>query len=469
MLPIAFEKKMKKLLGAEYDAFQESFQNEHYQALRFNPLKGNLADFLEEVDFSLRPVPWAENGFYYDGQNCRPGKHPFHEAGVYYIQEPSAMVPGALLEAKPGEYILDLCAAPGGKTTQIASSMKQEGLLISNEIHPARAKILAENVERMGIQNAIVTNESPERLAKHFPLFFDRIMVDAPCSGEGMFRKNEDACTEWSPENVALCAERQAHILDCAASMLVPGGHIVYSTCTFSPEENEGSIQAFLERHPNFQIEEASLHPLLSHGHPEWVGSDNAALTHSIRIWPHKVDGEGHFACVLKKEGTPLPTNLRVCMAGALTGERQGDYTDCISFLEDTLIADHPFFTGNKKQPLRGNLVRFGDQLYLTPENCPSVQGLKVLRLGLHLGTVKKNRFEPAHALALSLQKNEVRHAISIDLSQACHYIQGETFPSDLEKGWYLICVEEHSLAWGKLAGGMVKNHYPKGLRKNLL
>ena len=229
MLPQEFENRMKKMLGEEYPDFAASYDRERFQSLRLNPLKADREKFLEQAPFSLSPVPWAEYGFYYESSE-QPGKHPYHDAGVYYIQEPSAMAPAEYLDAEPGEKILDLCAAPGGKSTQIAVKMRGKGILVCNEIHPARAKILSENVERMGIRNAIVLNETPQKLAEHFTEYFDRILVDAPCSGEGMFRKNETACEEWSMENVRLCAERQDEILDCAASMLRPGGRLVYST-----------------------------------------------------------------------------------------------------------------------------------------------------------------------------------------------------------------------------------------------
>jgi NOL1/NOP2/fmu family ribosome biogenesis protein/23S rRNA U2552 (ribose-2'-O)-methylase RlmE/FtsJ len=339
------------------------------------------------------------------------------------------MSPGAHIEAKPGERILDLCAAPGGKTTQIAAGMQGEGLLISNEIHTARAKILAENVERMGIRNAIVTNESPDRLAGLFLNYFDKIMVDAPCSGEGMFRKTPEARDEWSVENVMLCAKRQLEILNCAAEMLKAGGRIVYSTCTFSKEENEDVIEAFCEGHEEFQ--------LITKG----------------RLFPHKVQGEGHFYAVLEKQGTLQKSDVQkkeVSFKG---------YKDCEEFIKQ-----------NIRCPLYGTVVNFGDTLNLLPPGAPSLQGMKVLRAGLQLGTLKKNRFEPSHALALALRPDEVMHVVnlSIDSPEIYDFINGETFEYQGEKGWYLICVEGYSIGWGKLAGGVMKNHYPKGLRKNL-
>lgn len=270
MLPEAFQEKMKALLGGEYGDFIKSYEKERVQGLRFNQLKVNIDEIPDEMqsEFQLKKIPWVKEGYYYHSQS-RPGKHAWHEAGVYYIQEPSAMAVVELLDPKPGDVVLDLCGAPGGKTTHIASRMKGEGLLVSNEIHPARVKILSQNVERMGIANAVVTNADSRKLTDYFPEFFDKIVVDAPCSGEGMFRKDEGARAEWSPASVRLCAERQAEILDNAAAMLKGGGRLVYSTCTFSPEENEGSIQAFLERHPEFFVEQVPVYEGFGHGRPE--------------------------------------------------------------------------------------------------------------------------------------------------------------------------------------------------------
>ncbi len=473
-LPQDFMKRMQEMLGDEYDAFLQSYENTNYQALRVNRLKGSTQDFSSRCDFGdrLSPVTWTCDGFYYPS-DIRPGKHPFHEAGVYYIQEPSAMMPAALLDAQPGERVLDLCAAPGGKSTQIASAMQQQGILISNEIHPARAKILSENMERMGVRNAIVTNESPQTLAPHFPLYFDRIMVDAPCSGEGMFRKNEEAVNEWSLENVQLCADRQDEIIDCAHQMLRPGGTMVYSTCTFAPAENEGSIERFLSRHPEYN------------------------LVSQQRLWPHKIHGEGHFVAVLKKKATDDHASQSVsssCAHSAFSlrdghletvksapkkknkksAPSAGTDLSCLSeFLEHTVLL-----------PLSGNIELFGDQIYLLPQDAPSLAGLRVLRAGLHLGTILKNRFEPSHALALSLRPEDVVLEVMLTsagsesnpdaadstngFQTACHFISGQTFPWDGEKGWYLICLDGYSLGWGKLAGGIMKNHYPKGLRKTI-
>lgn len=459
MLPQLFLDRMEQMLGGEYPAFLSSYEDERYQALRINPQKTDRNRFMEETSFHLQPVPWERNGFYYEKED-RPGKHPYHEAGVYYIQEPSAMAPAAYLDAQPGERVLDLCAAPGGKSTQIAAAMQGEGLLVSNEIQPVRAKILSENIERMGIKNAMVTNESPQALAAVFTEYFDRIMVDAPCSGEGMFRKNEQAYQEWSPDNVKLCAARQQEILSCAASMLRPGGRMVYSTCTFAPEENEGAIGAFLESHPQFHVVPVETFSGMSAGVPAWAGLDKEEITHTIRLFPHHLHGEGHFVAVLEKEGTVSENYQGYCANGEEKPLAKGEAKAYLSGLKD--------FLGEVPADYAGRLLTFGEQLYLMPEHMPATKRLRVLRPGLHLGTVKKNRLEPAHALALSLSPQEARYTWDLSVEEACAYLSGQTFPAEGEKGWYVITVDGYSIGWGKLAGAVMKNHYPKGLRKQL-
>ena len=444
MLPQQFLDRMEKMLGEEYPDFLAGYDKPKHQSLRVNSLKGSSRELEEKVSFLQNPVSWAEDGYYYKEEE-RPGKHPFHEAGVYYIQEASAMAPAAYLKAQPGERVLDLCAAPGGKSTQIAADLKGRGLLISNEIHPQRAKILSENIERMGIRNALVVSHEPAYLAERFPGYFDKIMVDAPCSGEGMFRKNEAAVYEWTPQNVEMCASRQDAILESAAIMLRPGGSLVYSTCTFAEDEDEGTISRFLNKHPEFQMEKIEKYSGMSSG---FFPCEDA-----IRLWPHKLEGEGHFLACLKKEGVPPEKTV------SLYGEERGiPLKDCKEWQE--------FKNQYLKVDLHGVYLKFGDQLYLAPEETPSLKGLKVLRAGIHLGTLKKNRFEPAHALALTLKPDEVKYSFELSVQSAADYLGGQTFAAEGEKGWYLITVEGYSLGWGKLAGNMMKNHYPKGLRK---
>ncbi|MCH5275470.1 MAG: RsmB/NOP family class I SAM-dependent RNA methyltransferase [Lachnospiraceae bacterium] len=458
MLPKEFLTRMQSLLGEEFPAFELSFEREPYKALRVNTEKITVEDFLRISPFALRRVPWTENGFYYEVGD-QPGRHPFHEAGLYYIQEPSAMAPAPFLEVKEGERVLDLCAAPGGKTTQLAAGMKGEGLLISNEIHPARARILSENVERMGLVNTIVTNESPEKLAKVVPGYFDKILVDAPCSGEGMFRKNEEAAGEWSPENVTLCSRRQDQILEEAAKMLRPGGRLVYSTCTFAPEEDEGSISRFLHEHPEFSVQYVKKPEGFQAGRPDWIMHPVPGLEDTMRLMPHKIEGEGHYLAILQKESGPGGSFLCTAAGGEEKGLSEKEYRDFTLFCEENL----------REFPFRGIYLRFGEQLYLGPAGMPALKGLKVLRPGLHLGTFKKNRFEPSHALALALRPTQVRRYINLSAegNEAARFLSGQTLTyKDGEKGWCLVCVEGCSLGWGKLTAGILKNHYPKGLRK---
>ena len=453
-LPQEFLDRMKEMLGEDYPAFLESYACPNRQSLRVNTLKGTKEAFLQKAAFDLTPVAWEENGFYY-GAEYQPGRHPWHEAGVYYIQEASAMAPAVFLGAAPGERVLDLCAAPGGKSGQIAAAMRQQGILVLNEIHPARAKILSENAERMGMANAIVTNAAPEELAQRFMGWFDRILVDAPCSGEGMFRKNPEACLEWSLPNVELCARRQDTILDSAAGMLRAGGRLVYSTCTFAPEEDEGSVLRFLRRHPEFEPENVPLLEGMERGFTRCETEGPSAC--SLRLWPHRLAGEGHFLAVLRKTGERL-------------GARREKYRE-EKGLSPAEYADYTKFAKENLAVLpEGRYLRFGEQLYLAPAGTPSLRGLRVLRPGLHLGTQKKGNFVPAHALALFLKPQEAVRCLDLpaDGREAADFLAGETLSAEGEKGWYLIAADGYSIGWGKLAGGQMKNHYPKGLRKKI-
>lgn len=427
-LPVQFMERMKQMLGEEYEEFLASYDKERAYGMRINTLKMSKEDALNLLPFSLETVPWCETGFYYKEEE-RPGKHPFHEAGLYYIQEPSAMITAELAEITPGDIVLDLCAAPGGKSTQLACKMQGKGVLISNEINTQRAAVLSQNIERMGIRNAIVTNESPERLSKFLPSFFDKIVVDAPCSGEGMFKKEPLAVSEWSEENVENCAKRQLEILSYASFMLKPGGRIIYSTCTFAEQENEEVIQGFVEQHSEYEI--VSMH----------------------RIWPHKVKGEGHFAAVLQKTGES--TGANACF------KQQ-------KLEKSKLMQVEEFMKTTLQEKLEGAFVAFGENLFLLPKEAPELKGLKVLRPGLHVGSFKKNRFEPAHALSHALKVNECRHILnySMEEQEVERFLRGETLEGEAaEKGWYLVCVENQPLGFAKYSNGMFKNHYPKGLR----
>lgn len=478
-LPIEFEKKMKAFLGNEWDDFLYSYDNNRFQALRFNTLKvqshEEIMRILKVLGISSdKRVSWANEAYYFD-ENVRPGKHPYHEMGLYYIQEPSAMSAAALLAPKPGMRVLDLCAAPGGKSTQLATYLGDSGLLVSNEINTQRSRILSQNIERMGIKNAIVTNEDSFVLASHFPGFFNAIQVDAPCSGEGMFRKLPEAIEQWSMENVAICAARQKEILDNAAVMLKPGGTIVYSTCTFSKEENEDVIEYFLERHPDFTLEEME------------------------RFWPHKVDGEGHFVAKLVRRGSvnELGADYDVCEDSCNKVEDTGLKADrktkknknsknrknetkpaltkenmklLSEFLDETISEDMAAWIKNSR------LVMFGEQLYRLPDMEVDIKGLKVQRAGLHIGEFKKQRFEPSHSLALALKLSEAKNVVKLtwDDPQTTGFFNGQSvmlsdeLAAECKKGWALVCVDGYPAGWGKVNGAQVKNHYPKGLRNKI-
>lgn len=460
-LPIEFEKKMKAFLGDEWDDFLYSYDNNRFQALRFNTLKVQSPEermrILKTFKISSdKKVSWANEAYYFD-ENVRPGKHPYHEMGLYYIQEPSAMSAAALLAPKPGMRVLDLCAAPGGKSTQLATYLGDSGLLVSNEINTQRSRILSQNIERMGIKNAIVTNEDSFVLASHFPGFFNAIQVDAPCSGEGMFRKLPEAIEQWSMENVAICAERQKEILDNAAVMLKPGGTIVYSTCTFSKEENEDVIEYFLERHPDFTLEEME------------------------RFWPHKVDGEGHFVAKLVRRGC-VDTDLkadRKTKKNKNSKNRKNETKPALTkenmkllseFLDETISEDVAAWIKNSR------LVMFGEQLYRLPDMEVDIKGLKVQRAGLHIGEFKKQRFEPSHSLALALKLNDAKNLVKLtcDNPQTIGFFNGQSVmlsdeqAAECKKGWALVCVDGYPAGWGKVNGAQVKNHYPKGLRNKI-
>ena len=482
-LPIEFEKKMKNFLGDEWEDFLYSYDNNRFQALRFNTLKvgqnksadTEITKIMDTLGIPMdKKVTWANDAYYYE-EDKRPGKHPYHEMGLYYIQEPSAMSAAALLAPKPGMRVLDLCAAPGGKSTQLATYLGYSGLLVSNEINTQRSRILSQNIERMGIKNAIVTNEDSFVLASHFPSFFNAIQVDAPCSGEGMFRKLPEAVEQWSTENVAICAARQKEILDNAAVMLKPGGVIVYSTCTFSREENEDVIEHFLESHSDFTLEEME------------------------RFWPHKVDGEGHFVAKLVRRGSvnEFDADYEVCEENCNKVEDTGLKDDrknkknknnknrknetktaltkenmklLSEFLDETVSEDMAAWIKNAR------LVMFGEQLYRLPDMEVDIKGLKVQRAGLHVGEFKKQRFEPSHSLALALKLSDAQNVVKLtcDDPQTTGFFNGQSVmlsdwqAAECKKGWALVCVDGYPAGWGKVNGAQVKNHYPKGLRNKI-
>ncbi len=450
-LPQQFTDRMREMLGSDHEAFIDCYEKPPVKSFRLNRRKVLPVDYARmgrilAENNAPEEVSFWQGAYYYD--DARPGSSPYHEAGICYVQEASAMYPVTLLDVDDsGMKVLDLCAAPGGKSSQIAELMNGSGLLVSNEIIPSRASILSENMERMGVENALVISSDPKDLIGRFPVFFDRILVDAPCSGEGMFRRNPEAISEWSPQNVTMCAGRQDMILDCAAAMLAPGGRIVYSTCTFSNEEDEGSIERFLSRHSDFSICDGP-----------------------HRLFPHTFKGEGHFACALEHKGAGNRNGVTVPRYASVSQNRPPfSLSNALlsSFLDETIAKNGRFY--DKLTTGSDRLLGFGDSIYLAPEHMPDIKGLKVLRAGIKLGTFKKNRFEPDHALSHVLGCDDVCSYVNLygDSNEVRQYLSGMTLNCDRDmKGWCLVCVDGFPLGWGKAAGKVVKNHYPRGLRK---
>jgi len=445
---------MRALLGAEADAFLESLEGPPQVGLRVNTLKCSVREFERLSPWRLTPVPWCASGFLLT-EPARPGLHPLHRAGVYYLQEPSAMAVAEAVAPEPGEWVLDLAAAPGGKATQLASLMQNRGLLVANEVTRGRVRALGENLERWGARNTVITSESVSKLAERWGAVFDRVLLDAPCSGEGMFRKSEEARSGWSEHTVAACAARQGGLLEEAARLVRPGGVLVYSTCTFAPEENEAVVAQFLSTTPEFRPLPLTL-PGARSGRPEWVAEPAAGLEHAARFWPHLSPGEGHFIAKLRREGGPQ-TRVKPPLAAPLP--RQADDL-WRAFVRET-------FSRNPVQD--APLALQGDNLYALPERLPDLAGIQTLRTGLWLGTLRKNRFEPSHSLALALNPEALAGARTLALAadgpELRRYLQGDVLEAPGEDGWLVVTVAGFALGWGRRSRGVVKNFYPKGLR----
>ena len=454
-LPEAYIAQMKRLLGeAGFFAYEQSLSQPVTRARRVNLLlrpDGSLPCPVEGVG---EAVPWAKGCCFVEG-DARPGLSPLHEGGLFYLQEPSALSAVSVLAPQPGERVLDLCAAPGGKSTQIAGLMQGRGLLVCNEPVPSRAQILSRNVERMGVRNAIVTSAMPAQLAPRFPAFFDRILVDAPCSGEGMFRRQPEARDEWSAGSPRGCADRQLEILEAAAKMLAPGGALVYSTCTFNDTENEGVLARFTAAHPEFALEAFEL-PGLPSGSRGYV-----------HLYPHEIRGEGHFVSLLRKapDAPGAPENEEKPRRAVKPARGRGEQAKkaqqpAIAVPEDVLAPGVSF----------DRLHAAGGSLWALPEGLDDLSrldGLRVLRTGLLLAHAEGRRAEPDHALAMALTPCEAARTAELDEAQALAYQAGETLElGDLEPGYTLLTLRGVSLGFGKQAGGVMKNHYPKGLRR---
>ena len=507
-LPVDYQKKIQNLLGEDYENYLNSFAHTGRQAIRVNQLKTEPAEFLRRfhdvhhhnepsspseekgslflTDSLFCPVPWCGTGYIYEGTD-RLSLHPYYQAGLYYIQDPSAMAPAAFLPVKPGERVLDLCAAPGGKTTALGAALQGKGVLIANDISASRCRALLKNVQLAGLPNVIITCERPDRLAARLPEYFDKILVDAPCSGEGMFRKDPAMVHSWSPEEVDRYSSLQKEILAAAARMLKPGGCILYSTCTYSPEENEQVVETLLAD-GTFTLMPLPAYAGVDQGHPEWSLSGRKELTFCRRFWNHRVQGEGQFAALIKKN---IFNNIdtRACRykeedykkknggrskrsaQGRQKGSVPEEFAAFINHIhplsgEDSFLLSLADGSGSDDR-----LTRIDERIFLLPENAPDLNHIRVISSGLHLGSCRKNRFEPGQALALALKAEEYDQVLRIPSGDAridrylrCETIDAEDCPG--YDGWCLICVDDYPLGWGKVQKGRIKNKYPAAWRK---
>lgn len=451
-LPEKYTERMKVLLGEEeYQEYLKSFEQKNVRGLRVNTLKISPEEFEKISPFSLKKIPWTDNGYYYE-DDVQPAKHPYYYAGLYYIQEPSAMTPAQLLPVEPGDCVLDVCAAPGGKSTELAAKLKGKGVLVSNDISNSRAKALLKNIELMGVKNAYVVSEIPEKLVAKFAGYFDKILIDAPCSGEGMFRKEPSMVKSWEEHGVEFFEKLQKGIIDSAVKMLKPGGKILYSTCTFSPEEDEGSMKYLLSKNEDFTIERPQkVWHEFAPGHPEWVDGPEE-LKDCIRLWPHKLQGEGHFISLLSKQGEE---------------GRKANFLGKKKFVMPEEAAE--FFSHVTMELPLENCVQVKEKLFCLPDADIDMKGYRVLRSGLYLGDLKKNRFEPSQSLAMALKIEEYDQTVnfSSDDINVRKYLKGETleFSDNDATGLFLICVDGFPLGWAKANKGKLKNKYHSGWR----
>ena len=455
-LPVAFVEKMKFLLGEEFDNYIKCYDDKRLYGLRVNTKKISVEEFKKICPFDIEPIPWIENGFYYDGEHVQAAKHPYYFAGLYYLQEPSAMTPANRLPIEPGDKVLDVCAAPGGKATELGAKLNGTGVLMANDISNSRAKGLLKNIEVFGIGNVLVLSEEPGKLESYFPEYFDKILIDAPCSGEGMFRKDKKMVKAWEEHGPEFFAKIQRSIVTQAERMLKPGGMILYSTCTFDPEENEGTIEYLKEQYPEFIIKDIIPYEGFACGKPEVTKSKDETFTKTVRIWPHKMNGEGHFLALLQKGEKTEPVERSV---NKKTVKKVPDE-----------ITD--FFKNVDWKMDWNRLEIYSEKVYYMPEGVPNTKGIRFLRTGLYLGDLKKNRFEPSQSLAMCLKKEEYKNCVNItvDDERIIKYLKGETIDVDdlvspKDKGWFLVLVDGYPLGWGKLANGTLKNKYLPGWR----
>lgn len=458
-LPAAFEEKMKALLGEEYEAYLRCYEEPRHYGLRVNTKKIPVEDFLKIAPWPLTPIPWIQNGFYYDGSLYQPAKHPYYFAGLYYLQEPSAMTPASRLPVEPGDRVLDVCAAPGGKATELGAKLGEEGVLIANDISNSRARGLLKNLELFGIGNLMVISEEPGKLVEFFPEYFDKILIDAPCSGEGMFRKEKKMIKAWEEHGPEFFSRLQRSIITQAAAMLKPGGMLLYSTCTFDSLENEQTIEYLLEQFPQFTICEMDGYEGFVPGKPEETKTGNPDMTKTVRIFPHKMQGEGHYLALLKKGNTDDPVTAHVPVRESRPVKKIPEELEL--FLKETT-----WEIDSRRLDIRE------ERVYYMPQGLPELKGIRFLRSGLLLGELKKKRFEPSQALAMCLGPDTYKKVLNFSVKdeRVIKYLKGETLDvEDLagrkEKGWYLVCTDGYPLGFGKLAEQTLKNKYLPGWR----
>jgi NOL1/NOP2/sun family putative RNA methylase len=435
-LPRLFLQRMESVLGKEaYSLFLASYTAPPITSIRINPLK--LLPTLVQLNDH---VPWCAEGRYVN-PSIWSGHHPYHHAGAFYFQEASAMAVVDMMDIQPNDAVLDIAAAPGGKTTQIGSRLGPKGLLIANDVDSKRAQALMFNVERMGLTQVVVTNHDPDHLSQILPMMFDKVLIDAPCSGEGMFRKDAEAVSDWSIEHIKMCSHRQQQLLSSSVKLLKPGGKLIYSTCTFAPEENEQLIQQWLKHHPEFIVVD---HPL------QHQFDRQTTQGFGVKLWPHQIRGDGHYIVVLQHQGNAKPSV-----------PYQHRMKNPPSKIWQRFAAEH------FHQPTLNPNFMLEDRLFLIPTRFAYQSALHMLRAGVYLGEIKNNLFYPSHHLAHTLDPKDVKRVMNFSLQDPLlkTYMKGEEIPSSLEDGWVLICVDGLGLGWGKISQGRVKNHYPKGLR----
>ena len=455
-LPEAFVARMRELLGPEAPAFLDSYGRPAQRAVRANPLKLDPADLPGLLGIDPDPVPWCPEAFFLP-QGVRVGDTLAHAAGLCYVQEPSALAVGAALDVRPGQRVLDLAAAPGGKTTLAAGRLGDRGVVVANEVQRGRVQALADNLDRWGSARTMLAAETVARLAERLPGAFDRVLLDAPCSGEGLFRRNPAAAAQWRPGHVRGSAERQRALLADAAALVRPGGVLVYSTCTFAPEENEQQVAGFLAAHPDWELLQLPAHQGFTPGRPDWSADGLPELARTVRLWPHHLRGEGHFIAKLARPGSggrlptgPLPTGPLPAGPGA---GRQAVVDAWRGFAADAL----------EEEPAGVTVV--GERAYLVPDPEVAGAGVRLVRPGLLAGRVRPGRFEPAHALAMAVGVATARRGRRLDDAEAAAWVRGEALGHQGPDGWMVVGWNGWPLGWGRAAGGSLKNHYPKGLR----